>query len=90
MVLATLSLGILSTCPNQLNPLLLMFLTIFSYPIVSAALFVRFVLQLLASFLVGALLEHSMCLNIYFLSYSLLLALVIYYPSVRFSIIEHV
>jgi len=28
-------------------------------------------------------------LNIYFLSYSLLLALVVYYPSVRLSIIEH-
>jgi hypothetical protein len=33
MVLATLSLGILSTCPNQLNLLLLMCLTIFSYVI---------------------------------------------------------
>ena len=33
MVLATLSLGILSTCPNQLNLLLLMCLTILSYPI---------------------------------------------------------
>ena len=31
MVLATLSLDILSTCPNQLNLLLLMCLTIFSY-----------------------------------------------------------
>ena len=32
MVLATLSLGILSTCPNQLNLLHLTCLTIFSYP----------------------------------------------------------
>ena len=30
-----------------------------------------------------------MCLNIYFLSYSLILALVVYYPSVQLSIIEH-
>jgi hypothetical protein len=33
IVLATLTFGILSTCPNQLKLLLLMFLTIFSYPI---------------------------------------------------------
>ena len=56
---------------------------------VSYYIFIRFVLQLLSSFLFGALLEHSMCLNIYFLYYSLLLALVIYYPSIQLSIIEH-
>jgi hypothetical protein len=39
--LATLSFGILSTCPNQLNLLLLMCLTIFSYLIaISSSSFV--------------------------------------------------
>jgi len=32
--------------------------------------------------------EHSMCLSIYFLSYSLVLALFVYYFPVRLSIIE--
>ena len=41
MVLTTLSFGILSTCPNQLNLLLLMYLNIFSYLITfSSSLFV--------------------------------------------------
>jgi hypothetical protein len=55
----------------------------------SSHLFAKFVMRLLASFLVEALLEHSICLNIYFLSYSLVLALVVYCLSVRLSIIEH-